>query len=116
MFPSELASIPLSEFILRISELDSAIFEIFNKAKASGKVLRYVGVAENGKCSVGLKEFPLDHPFAQAKGTDNVISFTTRRYNTQSLVIKGPGAGPEVTAGGVFADLLRLSEYLGSKV
>lgn len=116
LFPSELASIPLSEFILRISELDSAIFELFNKAKASGKVLRYVGVAENGKCSVGLKEFPLDHPFAQAKGTDNVISFTTRRYNTQSLVIKGPGAGPEVTAGGVFADLLRLSEYLGSKV
>ena len=116
LFPESLSSISLSEFLSRITELDGLMLELFNKAKEKGKVLRYVGVAEGGKCSVGLEEFSPDHPFAMAKGTDNVISFKTRRYFDQPLVIKGPGAGPEVTAGGVFADLLRLGEYLGSKV
>ena len=78
--------------------------------------LRYVGKVEDGRCSVSLSEYPEDHPFSQARGTDNVISFTTQRYHSQPLVIKGPGAGPEVTAAGVFADILRLSAYLGSKV
>ena len=47
-------------------------------------------------------------------GTDNIISFTTKRYFKQSLVVRGPGAGAEVTAGGVFGDLLRLAAYLGA--
>lgn len=54
------------------------------------------------------------HPFAQLSGTDNIISFTTKRYNKQPLVVRGPGAGPEVTAGGVFGDLLKLAAYLGA--
>ena len=67
-------------------------------------------------CSVSLSRYPEDHPFGAARGTDNVIAFTTARYNKEPLVIKGPGAGPEVTAGGVFADILRLSAYLGSRI
>jgi aspartokinase/homoserine dehydrogenase 1 len=47
------------------------------------------------------------------RASDNVVAFTTKRYHTQSLIVQGPGAGPEVTAGGVFADLLRLASYLG---
>ena len=58
--------------------------------------------------------FHRTHPFAQLSGTDNIISFTTQRYNKQPLVVRGPGAGPEVTAGGVFGDLLRLAAYLGA--
>ena len=81
-----------------------------------GKKLRYVGTVDGGKCSVSLSSFPLDHPFSQAKGTDNVIEFTTARYHNQPLVVQGPGAGPEVTAAGIFADILRLSAYLGSRI
>ena len=80
-------------------------------------ITRYdVGTVEKGKCSVGLRKFSLSHPFSQAKGTDNVIQFTTSRYHNQPLVVQGPGAGPEVTAAGIFADILRLSAYLGSKI
>ena len=89
----------------------------FEQAKKESKRLCYVGkVDENGNCSVSLKGYPMNHPFSQASGTDNVICFTTDRYSTQPLVIKGPGAGREVTAGGVFSDILRLSAYLGARV
>lgn len=91
--------------------------DLFVSARAEGKNIRYVGkVDEDGKCSVGLELYPDDHPFSQAHGTDNVIAFTTERYFNQPLVIKGPGAGPEVTAAGVFADMLRLGAYLGSRI
>jgi aspartokinase/homoserine dehydrogenase 1 len=73
-------------------------------------------VERDGSCHVELAAYPESHPFAQSKGTDNVVAFTTDRYQKQPLVIQGPGAGPEVTAGGVFADLLRLSSYLGARL
>lgn len=69
---------------------------------------------EGGKGSVELRRYPKSHPFAQLSGTDNIISFTTQRYFKQPLVVRGPGAGAEVTAGGVFGDLLRLAAYLGA--
>lgn len=76
----------------------------------------YVGVVdvENKRGSVELKRYPMSHAFAQLSGSDNIISFRTTRYDTQPLIVRGPGAGPEVTAGGVFADLLRLAAYLGA--
>ena len=89
---------------------------LYEDAAKKGMKLRYVGKVEDGVCSVSLSEYPADHPFSTASGTDNVIAFTTARYNKEPLVIKGPGAGPEVTAGGVFADILRLSAYLGSRI
>ena len=100
----------------RLPELDGRIKELYDRAAANGMKLRYVGKVEDGVCSVSLAEYPVDHPFSTASGTDNVIAFTTARYNKEPLVIKGPGAGPEVTAGGVFADILRLSAYLGSRI
>lgn len=61
---------------------------------------------------------PQDHPFAQLSGSDNIIAFTTQRYSAacgmQPLIVRGPGAGAEVTAGGVFSDVLRLAAYLGA--
>ena len=56
------------------------------------------------------------HPFANIALTDNVVRFATRRYCDNPLIVQGPGAGPEVTAGGVFADLLRLAAYLGARL
>ena len=81
-------------------------------AASRGAVLRYVGVLGNGRARAGLKEFPHDHPVAAAKGSDNVIAFTTRRYARTPLVVQGPGAGADVTAMGVFSDILKLLHYL----
>lgn len=66
-----------------------------------------------GGCSVALQSYPRAHAFAGTSGSDNIVAFTAARYHTNSLIVQGPGAGPEVTAGGVFADLLRLASYLG---
>jgi aspartokinase/homoserine dehydrogenase 1 len=117
LVPEPLRDVPLSEFLDKMSMMDAHIESLYNKAKSEGKRLRYVGrVAEDGTCNVELAAYPETHPFAQSKGTDNVVAFTTERYHVQPLVIQGPGAGPEVTAGGVFADLLRLSAYLGARL
>ena len=64
----------------------------------------------------GSQELDAQHPFANIALTDNVVRFATRRYCDNPLIVQGPGAGPEVTAGGVFADLLRLSAYLGARL
>ena len=116
LVPENMRTLSLDDFLLSLSDMDDSMLRLYKDAEKRGMKLRYVGKVEGGVCSVALKEYPLDHPFSQAKGTDNVISFRTARYDSQPLVIKGPGAGPEVTAGGVFADILRLSAYLGSKV
>ncbi len=116
LVPEELRNVPKDEFMKRLPELDEHIKELYDSAAAKDMKLRYVGKVEDGVCSVSLAAYPADHPFSTASGTDNVIAFTTARYNKEPLVIKGPGAGPEVTAGGVFADILRLSAYLGSRI
>ena len=116
LVPESLQNASKEEFLSRLCEMDGRMKSLYDDAASRGMKLRYVGKVENGVCSVSLAEYPLDHPFSQAKGTDNVISFTTQRYHKQPLVIKGPGAGPEVTAAGVFSDILRLSAYLGSKI
>jgi Homoserine dehydrogenase len=117
LVPESLRATSKDEFLSRLTEMDEIMLEKLNEAKAKGMKLRYVGKVDGGKCSVALELYPENHPFAQAEGTDNVIAFTTSRYKKeQPLVIKGPGAGPEVTAGGVFADILRLSAYLGAKL
>ena len=79
-------------------------------------MLRYVGVvdvsANEGR--VELRRYPKSHAFAQLSGSDNIIAFTTKRYKKQPLIVRGPGAGADVTAGGVFSDVLRLASYLGA--
>lgn len=81
--------------------------EIFNKANANNNKLKFVAVYENGKASVGLKEIPADHDFYHLYGKDNVVAFYTDRYDELPMMVKGAGAGAEVTASGVFADILR---------
>ena len=65
---------------------------------------------------VGLVELPPSHPFANIALTDNIVRFETARYDRNPLIVQGPGAGPAVTAAGVFADLLRVCAYLGAKL
>ncbi|MBI3402993.1 MAG: bifunctional aspartate kinase/homoserine dehydrogenase I [Acidobacteria bacterium] len=91
---------------------DADIAARVRRAAARGAVLRYVGTLENGKARAGLKEFPRTHPVASAKGSDNLIAFTTKRYARTPLVVQGPGAGADVTAMGVFSDILKLLNYL----
>ncbi|KAG2449232.1 hypothetical protein HYH02_005978 [Chlamydomonas schloesseri] len=80
------------------------------EADAAGGVVRYVGCvdAENGTASVTLRTYPAGHPFAQLSGSDNIVVFTTERYKDRPLIVRGPGAGADVTAAGVFVDLLQV--------
>jgi len=68
----------------------------------------------NKKGVVELRRYKKDDPFAQVSGSDNMIAFTTRRYKSQPLIVRGPGAGAQVTAAGIFSDILRLASYLGA--
>jgi aspartokinase/homoserine dehydrogenase 1 len=115
LVPVELRGGPIGEFMEHLPRYDALMLERLNTARARGKVLRYVGrLSAAGEASVGLMELPANHAFANIALTDNVVRFATRRYCENPLIVQGPGAGPEVTAGGVFADLLRLAAYLGA--
>ncbi|KAL3159311.1 Bifunctional aspartokinase/homoserine dehydrogenase 1, chloroplastic [Trebouxia sp. C0010 RCD-2024] len=105
-----------AEFMQQLPEYDDGMARQVSDAEAAGECLRFVGVVDCVQCSgsVELKRYPKSHPFAQLSGSDNIIAFTTQRYSQQPLIIRGPGAGAEVTAGGVFSDLLRLAAYLGA--
>ena len=118
LIPSELASCPADEFMNRLGELDAPMLARLEAARKAGRVLRYVAAldAGTGKATVGLVELERSHPFANINLTDNIVQFVTSRYHQNPLVVQGPGAGPAVTAGGVFADLLRVCAYLGAKL
>jgi aspartokinase/homoserine dehydrogenase 1 len=82
--------------------------KLYFAAEKEGKKLKFVARYDNGKCSVGLHHIGPDHDLYHLYGKDNVVLFYTDRYSEQPLVIKGAGAGAEVTASGVFADILRI--------
>ena len=101
-----------SGFLPAFARYDEEMAGRVRKAASRGAVLRYVGLLEGGKARAGLKEYPRTHPIASAAGSDNVIAFTTKRYSRTPLVVQGPGAGADVTAMGVFSDILKLLHYL----
>ncbi|KAI5385103.1 bifunctional aspartokinase/homoserine dehydrogenase 1, chloroplastic [Lathyrus oleraceus] len=104
------------EFMQQLPKFDPEFAKKQEGAENAGEVLRYVGVVDvtNKKGFVELRRYKKDHPFAQLSGSDNIIAFTTRRYKNQPLIVRGPGAGAQVTAGGIFSDILRLASYLGA--
>jgi aspartokinase/homoserine dehydrogenase 1 len=117
LVPRALAGTSRDDFLVRLSELDETMRQRLARAHDSGKVLRYLARLDHqGRASVGLTELPSDHAFAHLRLTDNVVQFSTRRYRDNPLIVQGPGAGPEVTAAGVFADLLRVAASLGARV
>jgi aspartokinase/homoserine dehydrogenase 1 len=101
-----------ARFLSAFQQCDADLAARVKRAAGRGAVLRYVGTLEGGRARAGLKEFPRNHPVAAAKGSDNVIAFTTKRYAHTPLVVQGPGAGADVTAMGVFSDVLKLLHYL----
>jgi aspartokinase/homoserine dehydrogenase 1 len=117
LVPAGLETGSIDEFMSRLPQHDAAMRQRFDNAQARGKVLRYVAkVTAEGRATVRLEEFAANHAFANIALTDNVVRFATARYCDNPLIVQGPGAGPEVTAGGVFADLLRLAAYLGARL
>ena len=81
------------------------------KADDKNKVLRFIAQLENNQASISLQEVDTSHPFYNLSGSDNIISYTTERYHERPLVVKGPGAGAEVTAAGVFAEIISIGNY-----
>ena len=118
LVPESLRSGSAAEFLERVPQVDESMRSRFEAARSRGRVLRYVGRldADTRRATVGLVELEPSHLFANISLTDNVVSFTTSRYDRNPLVVRGPGAGPAVTAGGVFADLLRVCAYLGARL
>jgi bifunctional aspartokinase / homoserine dehydrogenase 1 len=115
LVPEALTQCSVEEFMARLPESDAAMAAALADARKKNQVLRYVGrIDADGKATVGLMRLDGKHAFANIALTDNVVRFATRRYCENPLIVQGPGAGPEVTAAGVFSDLLRLSAYLGA--
>ena len=98
------------EFLKSLKDNNDHFNQILNKAIEKRSRLKYVACLENDTASVGLKAVKEDHPFYNLEGSDNITVFHTDRYKDSPLVVKGPGAGGEFTASGVFADIIKASE------
>ena len=98
----------VDDFYLALKAENDFFDTIKKQAEEGKKVLRYIGKLENGKVKISLQMVNDTHPFYALSGSDNIISFTTERYRERPMVVKGPGAGAEVTAAGVFADIVNV--------
>lgn len=116
LVPEELRGVAdAEEFIGGLPRHDASMESLRLEAEREDRVLCYVAVIrDDGKVEVGLRRYPKSHAFARIQPGDNILAFTTDRYREQPLIVQGPGAGPEVTAAGVFGDLLRLAGSLGA--
>ncbi|OOG60946.1 homoserine dehydrogenase [Rhodanobacter sp. B05] len=109
LVPAALRTLDVESFLARLEELDAPIASLHAQAQSRQCVLRFLArLNQRGHARVGLVEVPLTHPAARLYGTDNQFALSTTRYNTQPLVIQGPGAGPEVTAQALLGDVLAL--------
>ncbi|MEB2775734.1 bifunctional aspartate kinase/homoserine dehydrogenase I [Algoriphagus sp. D3-2-R+10] len=104
-----LNSVP--EFFEVLKTHDKDFAEMLKTAEGRGEKLRFMATLENGKAKVGLNSLPIAHPFSGLGGSDNMILLTTDRYRDRPMIIRGPGAGADVTAAGVFADVIRIGNY-----
>lgn len=99
----------IEEFWTNIPQLDAEFEKNRQRIDAEGKCWRFVATYDEGKAEIGLQEIVKTHPFYDLQGSNNLVMFTTERYNEYPMIIKGYGAGAEVTAAGVFADIIRIS-------
>jgi aspartokinase/homoserine dehydrogenase 1 len=114
LVPEKLRDVSVDEFLAGLADYDDEMLALYESARAEGRSLRYIATLdESGKAAVGLQQVAADDAFSNMQLTDNLVQFTTDRYAKNPLVIQGPGAGPEVTAGGVFGDVLKLAAFLG---
>ncbi|MDP4183567.1 MAG: bifunctional aspartate kinase/homoserine dehydrogenase I, partial [Bacteroidota bacterium] len=96
-------------FLKDVEAFDDEFGVVAEKAASEGKRMRFVARFDKTGASVGIESVPPGHPFYELEGSNNVFLFTTDRYNQYPMIIKGYGAGAEVTAAGVFADIIRVS-------
>lgn len=113
LVPAHLFDVSVPDFMDQLEELDAEWEERIGKARAEGGRLQYIGLIEDDRLSVRTRWVAPDSPFSHLKGTDNMVVYTTQRYNEFPLVIQGPGAGPVVTAAGILADLIKAAELGG---
>ncbi len=99
----------VNQFFIELEKADHVFKELITKAKENNQKLCFIASMQEGKAEVSLQAVDKNHPFVALSGSDNMISYTTARYKSNPLVIKGPGAGAEVTAAGVFADIIKIS-------
>ncbi|SFW46200.1 aspartate kinase [Sinomicrobium oceani] len=102
-----LDTVTVDDFYKSLVTHKSHFEKIYTDAASEGCRLKYVAQFENGKAKVGLQHIPKDHPFYNLEGKDNIVLFFTERYSEQPLLVKGAGAGADVTASGIFADIIR---------
>lgn len=114
LVPENLRKVEVKTFLEKLPEVDNTYESLKKAAESNGNVLRYMAVIENGKVAIELKQVDSKHPFYNLSGSDNMIVFTTERYKNNPLVIKGPGAGAEVTAAGVFAEIISIGNYMAN--
>jgi aspartokinase/homoserine dehydrogenase 1 len=97
----------VEDFYAEMERQEAYFKNLYNEAASQGKKLKFVASYENGKAAVGLQHIDPAHDFYHLYGKDNIVLFYTNRYVEQPMVVKGAGAGAEVTASGVFADIIR---------
>jgi len=116
LIPAGLEGGSSEDFLRALPAYDAAMAERWRKSNAADEVLRYIGRLDRraGTATVRLESLPRRHAFAHINLTDNIVRYVSARYSENPLVVQGPGAGPAVTAAGVFADILRLATYLGA--
>lgn len=100
----------VADFYAAMAKEEAHFKKLLDKAKADGCILKFVASFDNGKASVGLQHIDPKHDLYHLYGKDNIVLFYTNRYKEQPMVVKGAGAGAEVTASGVFADIIRASK------
>jgi aspartokinase/homoserine dehydrogenase 1 len=105
-------AVTVDAFFAELEKTDADFEKRRTKAEAEGKVLRYVAVIEDGSAKIALRAEGAGSPFCSLTDADNIVVITSDRYSSLSMVIKGPGAGAQVTAGGVFADIVRIARTL----
>jgi homoserine dehydrogenase len=109
LYPPEMAGLPVPDFLAALPQLDADFRDRVELAAAEGKVLRYAATIEEGICRVGLTTVAATSPLGRLNGTDNLVEFSTRWYSPNPLVVQGRGAGADVTASGVLADVIELA-------
>ncbi len=99
------------DFFASLKEHEADFQKLYSEAMAANSRLKYVAQFEDGTASVGLQQIPKGHDFYNLEGSDNIVLFYTERYPDQPLIIKGAGAGADVTASGIFADIIRIGNF-----
>jgi len=116
LMPADSEGGDVISFLDRLAALDGPMQARVEQAASAREKLRYVArLGADGRARVGLEAVSESHPFAHLALTDNVVAFRTERYCDNPLIVQGPGAGPEVTAAGIFADLLRIAQTLSRR-